>query len=339
MNRHPSLSRRHLLAGSAALTTCGFGRVGFAQDAMPATMAYGSTGYTWALAFLAEGIDAWAEEGVALQALDFPTGRESMQALLGGSADFATSTDTPVVFAALQGLKPYIVASYSRYTRDMMIVMRQGSESIADDPTSLQGKTLATRVGTSGQYMLSRYLSMAGLTDADVTVVDLAPADMMSATLRGDVDGFAWTSQAAALALESAPDQLFTMTQEGLEDWFQSHQLLLTNEAVLNTRPELVTRGIRALLTAEDYMLANPEWAAVIASRVRAEPDFIDEMTSVFDFHVRFDERFVEDVVKQMEWAVQAGLGAQPDRPFEDIVRELIRPEALAEVAPERVML
>lgn len=334
------ITRRRALAGTAiGLAGLGAARLGLAQDVMQATMAYGSTGYTWALAFLAEGIDAWAEAGVELTALDFPTGRESMQALLGGSADFATATDTPVVFAALRGLKPYVLASYSRYTRDMMIAMREGAGAVADDPASLKGRTIATRVGTSGQYMLSRYLTMAGLTDADVTVVDLSPADMMSATLRGDVDGFSWTSQAAALALEGAPGQLFTMSQEGLEGFFRSHQLLLTNDNVINDRPELTVPAVQALLTAEQYMKDNPDWAAVIAPRVRAEPDFITEMTSVFDFSVQFDERFVEDVVVQMEWAIASGLGEKPDRPLDEIVMELIKPQALEELAPDRVMI
>ena len=144
------LNRRNMLLamGGAAVAT-GLPRA-FAADMMPATMAYGSTGYTWALAFTADGIDAWGNAGVDLNALDFPTGRESMQALLGGSADFATATDTPVTFAGLRGLKPIVLASYSRYSRDMKIAMKEGAAD-PSDPASLKGKTIATRVGTSGQ--------------------------------------------------------------------------------------------------------------------------------------------------------------------------------------------
>ena len=111
------ITRRNAIGCGLSFAALGAGLPSLAADRLRATMAYGSTGYTWALAFLAEEIGTWAEVGVDLTALDFPTGRESMQALLGGSAEFATSTDTPVVFAALQGLKPQIVASYSRYTR------------------------------------------------------------------------------------------------------------------------------------------------------------------------------------------------------------------------------
>jgi ABC-type nitrate/sulfonate/bicarbonate transport system substrate-binding protein len=96
------LTRRSALLalGGTALLATPFRGAKAEADPIDATIAYGSTGYTWALSFVAEGIDAWKKEGVTLTALDFPTGRESMQALLGGSAQFATSTDTPVIFAA-----------------------------------------------------------------------------------------------------------------------------------------------------------------------------------------------------------------------------------------------
>jgi len=187
--------------------------------------------------------------------------------------------------------------------------------------------------------MLSRYLTMAGLADSDVTIVDLSPADMASATLRGDVDGFSWTSQAAALALEVGQDQLFAMTQEGLEKFFRSHQLLLTNEDTLSNDPELVTGGLKALIEAETYMAEHLDWASVIAPRVRAEPEFIKDMTSVFEFKVTFDEAFVQDIVVQMEWAIAAGHAQRPERPLEEIARDLIREQPLSSIDAARVKL
>ena len=82
-----------------------------------ATMAYGSTGYTWLTTFLAEALNTWKENGVDLKAVDFPTGRDAMQALLAGSAEFSTTTETPLIFAAMRGLRPIILINYSRYSR------------------------------------------------------------------------------------------------------------------------------------------------------------------------------------------------------------------------------
>src|SRR5262245_5748785 len=242
------LNRRTLLSGAAAtgLASLPFGRSALAQQTK-ATLAYGSTGYTWAVTFVAEATEAWKKAGVDLGVVDFPTGRESMQALLAGSADFSASTDTPFIFAALQGLKPIILVNYSRYSRDMKIVVRRESGIDPMKPASLKGKKIATRVGTSGQYMLAKYLQMAGLSIKDVTVIDMSPNDMSVATVRGDVDGFSWTSQAAVIADKQAPGKVAVMTQEGLEKYFQSHQLLLTSERVIRDKPQLVAAAVKVL--------------------------------------------------------------------------------------------
>ena len=207
------LSRRALMlgAGASVVASSLLSAPAFAK-AMSSTLAYGSTGYTWALTFLAEAMGTWKQNDVDLNVVDFPTGRESMQALLAGSADFSTSTDTPFIFAALQGLKPIVLINYSRYSRDMKIVVNKTSGIDPTKPATLKGKKIGTRVGTSGQYMLAKYLEMAGLTIKDVTVVDLSPNDMTIATVRGDVDGFAWTGQAALVAEKQAAGQTVVMT-------------------------------------------------------------------------------------------------------------------------------
>jgi sulfonate transport system substrate-binding protein len=107
-----TLDRRAFLSGLTAsgLATLSGSRAASAQQ-MKATLAYGSTGYTWAVTFVAEALGTWKNAGVDLSVIDFPTGRESMQALLAGSAEFSASTDTPFIFAALQGLKPLILVN------------------------------------------------------------------------------------------------------------------------------------------------------------------------------------------------------------------------------------
>src|SRR6218665_970388 len=103
----------------------------------------------------------------------------------------------------------------------MKIVVKKGGPIDPNVPASLKGKKIATRVGTSGQYMLAKYLEMAGLTIKDVTVVDMSPNDMTVALVRGDVDGFAWTGQAALVAEKQSGGKVAVMTQKGLEQYFQ----------------------------------------------------------------------------------------------------------------------
>lgn len=304
-----------------------------------ATLAYGSTGYTWALTFVAEAIGSWQAAGVDLKVVDFPTGRESMQAVFGGSADFSTSTDTPFIFAALQGLKPIIVANYSRYSRDMKIVVRKGDSIDPSKPASLKGKKIATRVGTSGQYMLAKYLEMAGLGIQDITVVDMSPNDMMVALVRGDVDGFSWTAQAAALADKQAPGKLVVMTQDGLDKYFQSHQLLLTSERVVKEKPELVQAAVQALAAAEERMAKDKKWPELIAARVRAPAEEIREATEVFEFKLGFDKRFLDDLVSQAEWAIATGMAKRPVGDLRQLLRGLIYEGPVQALRPKNVNL
>jgi sulfonate transport system substrate-binding protein len=336
---HP-LGRRAFLSGLAAsgLTALSGARAAHAQQ-MKATLAYGSTGYTWAVTFVAEALGTWKQAGVELSVLDFPTGRESMQALLAGSAEFSASTDTPFIFAALQGLKPIILVNYSRYSRDMKIVVRKEGGIDPMKPASLKGKKIATRVGTSGQYMLAKYLQMAGLSIKDVTVVDMSPNDMSVATVRGDVDGFSWTSQAAIVADRQAPGKVAVMTQEGLEKYFQSHQLLLTSERVVREKPQLAAAAVKALFDAEARMMSDKNWAALIAARVRTTPEEITAATKDFEFKIGFDERFIDDLVAQAEWAISAGLSKKPDGDLRAMLRGLVYEGPVKAARPERVTI
>jgi sulfonate transport system substrate-binding protein len=336
----PTLGRRTFLSGLAAsgLATLSGARSASAQQ-MKATLAYGSTGYTWAVTFVAEALGTWKNAGVDLSVLDFPTGRESMQALLAGSAEFSASTDTPFIFAALQGLKPLILVNYSRYSRDMKIVVRKEGGIDPKAPASLKGKKIATRIGTSGQYMLAKYLEMAGLSIKDVTVIDMSPNDMTIATVRGDVDGFSWTSQAAVVADRQAPGKVAVMTQDGLEKYFQSHQLLLTSERVVREKPQLAAAAVKALFDAEARMAFDPNWAALIAARVRTTPEEITAATKDFEFKIGFDERFIDDLVAQAEWAISAGLSKKPEGDLRALLRSLVYTGPVKAAHPERVTI
>lgn len=325
-------------AGASALATAMLSVPAIAKT-ISSTLAYGSTGYTWALTFLAEAMGTWKQNDVDLNIVDFPTGRESMQALLAGSADFSTSTDTPFIFAALQGLKPIVLINYSRYSRDMKIVVSKKSGIDPAKPATLKGKKIGTRVGTSGQYMLAKYLEMGGLTIKDVTVVDLSPNDMTIATIRGDVDGFAWTGQAALVAEKQAAGQTAVMTQDGLEKFFQSHQLLLTSEKVIKEKPDLVAAAVKSLLAAEDKILTDKSWPGMIAARVRAPAEEIAQATADFEFKMVFNQRFIDDLVAQAEWAIAAGLSKRPDGDLRALLRSLVYVDAVKAARPDRVTI
>ena len=339
-DRHGRLTRRTLLkgmGGAALAQTIPLSALA-AQD-VKATFAYGSIGYIWSVVHIAQKTDAWKAAGLELESIDFPTGRAAMQALLAGSADFATATDTPVVFAALRGLKPIVLASYSRYSLDMKVTVRTDRGIDPAMPASLKGKRIGTTLGTSGQYMLDRYLEMAGLTMADIEVINMKPADLVTSTATGELDGFAWTSRAARLAARQSEGMTATMVQDGFEQYFQSHQLLLTNESVVDERPEALQPAVAAMLAAEDYINGNPDWPEMITERTRTPADEIRKAISAYEFQVRFDQRFLDDMVAEAEWAIRTEQVPSPGGDLRALMRSLVHDAPLKGLRPDRVTI
>lgn len=333
-------TRRTLVKGiGGAVLAQSISLPAFGAEAKKATFAYGSIGYIWSVVHIAQKTAAWKAAGLNLETIDFPSGRGAMQALLAGSADFATATDTPVVFAALRGLKPVVLASYSRYSLDMKVTVRTDRDIDPATPASLKGKRIGTLLGTSGQYMLDRFLNMAGLKMTDIEVVNMKPADLVTATATGELDGFAWTSRAARLAAKQSNGQTTTMNQDGFEKHFQSHQLLLTNENVVKERPEILKPAVNAILAAEDYMSKNANWPEQITERTKTPVEEINKSISAYEFQVRFDQRFLDDLVAEAEWAINSDLVPSPGGDLKALLRSLVHDAPLKALRPDRVTI
>jgi sulfonate transport system substrate-binding protein len=329
------LNRRSALLNLTATALLGSVRPTIAAE--DATIAYGGLEYTWALLFVAEAKRTWEKFGINASPVVFQTGRECMQAVLGGSAQFCTATETPVIFGGMQGLEPLILASFSRYSRDMTIVMGPKSGVDANDPSSLKGKTIATRVGTSGQYFLSQYLRLGGLKNNDIKIVDLSPNDMVTATMRGSIDGFSWGTYLSEVMASASNNTSVTMTQKGIEDFFVSNQLLLTNRQTVESKPDLVANAIRVLMDTEALMAKERDWPKDIAVRVRSDPATVAKWTSVYEFKVKLDQKVLDAFVRQAEWAIEAGLAKDTGKDVRSLFRGLMVPKPLQAIAPDRV--
>lgn len=310
-----------------------------AQQREQAVLASGSAGYTWALTAVAESAGYWKQRNVDLRVQDFTTGRDAMQALLGSSANFSTTTDTPLVFAVLQGLKPSVLVNFSRYSYDMKIVASERSGIDPKNPASIKGKKIGTPVGTSGQYALAKYLEFAKLSPGDITQINIAASDLVGALVRGDIDAFAWTAQAGNAAIKQSGGKVVFLEQKGFEKFFRSHQLLLVNQATLSSRKPLLTDAVNALLDAEKHIHADPAWPDQVAGRIRSTPQEIRDFTSTYEFKVEFTKSFIDDLVSQAQWAVNNKLAPAPKGDLRALFRSVIHDDTLKAISPDRVKL
>ncbi len=297
-----------------------------------------SQGYNWALPYLVTSRELWKKYDIDATTLRFASGRLALDAVLAGKAQFGTTTDSPMALLGANGLRSLIVAEFSSVSSGMVVAAR--SDRGIDKSNDLKGKRVATTLGTSGHYYLSRYLSLYGLTLKDVSVVNLRGPDAVTALVRGDIDAFAWGLEAAEHAIAQAPDKVRLMSNANIEKVFNSHYILAATEDVVKNQPQLVQAAVRALIDAEKFYRTDYTTAVVdVAARVKAPDDVVRKSLETVGVGVKLDETLLDDLVLNGKWAIEAGLAKPPAQDLRALYRSLIYPDAMRAVAPERVTL
>lgn len=331
------ISRRRFLQSTSA-AACALGLpAAYGQALAPMTIAE-SEGHGWSVVFVADAQNIWGNHGLKAEVSKFTAGRLAMEAVLAEKADFATTTDSPTVLAAMRGLKPIIIADFSRSSREMLVVAR--SDRGISEPKALKGKRIATQFGTSGHYFLSSYLKLHGLTLKDVTLMNMRGPEMVTGLVKGDVDAFAWDWRTAQVAEQQAPGLIKPLPIDGIERIWQNHLILVTNEKTVREKPESIEKAVRSLFASEASMKADPALAlAQVAERTATSKEAAEVGIKLLDIEVNLNERLVDDMVANAEWAVAAGIAQRPRGDLRKLLRGLVHEGPMRKVRAERVSL
>ena len=204
--------------------------------------------------FQSEGLDM--REGGA-----FNSGAELMSAFSAGGLDMGYVGVSPAVtFQAQDMVDIKIVAAVN--TEGSALVARSALEG--EDPAALKGRTVAIPGFSTVQDLLLRMaLRKAGLSQSDVTIVSLMPADMPDALRASRIDAFlAWEPHPA----QSVKDRTGRVLANSKGIW-PGHPccVLVADSAFLRRNPDTVRGVVEAHVTATRYIKDNPLEAADMA--------------------------------------------------------------------------
>ena len=189
MTLHPSLSRRGLLKGAAALALPAVaGAPAFAQGAARELRIGHQKGYLSLLKGRGTLEQRLAPLKVAVKWTEFTAGPVQLEALNVGSIDFGDVGEAPPIFAQAAGAPlAYVAATVPRPQSEAVLVPKGSAiRSVAD----LKGRKVAFNKGSNVHYFLVKLLHRHGLQYADVNAVFLPPADARAAFEKGSID--AW---------------------------------------------------------------------------------------------------------------------------------------------------
>jgi ABC-type nitrate/sulfonate/bicarbonate transport system substrate-binding protein len=199
----------------------------------------------------------------------YATGVDALNALQAGESEIV-QVGVPMIGAVLRGMDLVALGNYSGNATKlgsdatMALIASESSGIKKGDLASLKGKKIAASFGTINHLYILALLEKAGLTPADVTLVNTPPPDMTVALLSKGIDAFSGWDPWPIVAMKDVPGAVEVIRggdvisylgfNVGLRPWVEK------NGATIE-------KFLAAVSEADKWMRANPKQAAQVATR------------------------------------------------------------------------
>jgi sulfonate transport system substrate-binding protein len=199
----------------------------------------------------------------------YATGVDALNALQAGESDIV-QVGVPMIGAVIRGMDLVALGNYSGNPAQlgsdttMALISKEGSGIDPDDLSTLRGKRIAASFGTINHLYALALLEQAGLTPDDVMLVNTPPPDMTVALLADGIDAFSSWDPWPIVALKDVPGAVEVIRggevisylgfNVALRDWVEANG-------------ETIEKFLAAVSEADQWMRANPEAAAQVATR------------------------------------------------------------------------
>lgn len=259
--------------------------------------------------WMAQAKGFYKEEGLDVQLRIFPSGVTAFQAFHLGQGDI-------IMHGELSGLQNWF--SFNGQYRIILDMERDSKSYIGvvsnaiKTPQDLKGKTVATRVGSTGSWFVSEYLAKNNVPENQVTIKNLDNQVLPAAICRGDIDGFFIWQPTGARTMEICGDKVHYLTTA--EGYVQGYNLAGARLQWLETPDgrDKALRFVRA--TMKGAKVAQDNFAAVAAYTKETFGMSEQATRDQYDFLVRplaFDDVFFKDFCSLSRWMQKGGISKE----------------------------
>lgn len=284
--------------------------------------------------YVAQNMGFWEKEGLTVEDKYFTSGRLALDALLAGGADLITVAETPIVFAAFSGQNVGIVATISSATNDLKVLARR--DKGIERPEDLRGKRIGMLFGATSEYYANLFLQAYGISFNDIQRVNLNPADMPLALVKGDIDAYViWEPFVNNGFRKLGPEKAIRFVKK---DIYTLPFNLAVRKDFAAEQPDVVVRAIRALIAADAFIRANPDVVIpLVAKKIGMDESMLKEIWPDYTFDVSLTMDLMSALKRQAEWAKSIEL--VPATSTMPNFRDFVLPKFLLGIDPQRVSL
>lgn len=243
----------------------------------------------------------YQQEGLDITYRLFPSGTTAFQAFQTGQGDIVMTGDLPSVQYFFRVKGDYrTIAVIERDAKGYVAV----AQKAITKPQDLAGKTVATRVGSTGSWFISEYLTKNKVDPKTVAVKNLDTQVLPAALCGGEIAAFFIWQPIGSRTLEICPDKAHYLTDAS--GYIQGY-------LVAGARPEWLAspqgkdaaiRWLRATMKGRD--VAEKDFAAV-AAYAKAKLELSEKATrDQWETNTRplaIDKVYYDDFCSLSHWA------------------------------------
>ncbi|MGP4048734.1 aliphatic sulfonate ABC transporter substrate-binding protein [Streptomyces sp. 2A115] len=205
---------------------------------------------------IAEKQELWKKAGLTADVKSFNNGPVQIQALSAGDLDYGY-IGPGAMWLPASGQSKIIAINTLTYAD--RVIGQPGMESMKD----LKGKRIGVPEGTSGDMILNIALEEAGMTDKDISKVNMDPSTIVSAFSSGKIDGAGFFYPAIDTIKKKVPDLVEVASTKDTGDSFP------TAFVAGNKVPEEKnSKVVEVLQQANDWRQAHPEETIALTAKL-----------------------------------------------------------------------
>ncbi|HVO90311.1 MAG TPA: ABC transporter substrate-binding protein [Casimicrobiaceae bacterium] len=229
----------------------------------------------------------------------FPSGGDLMSAFVGGSIAYGSAGATPVLTVRSRPFPLEIVAQISDISGAQQMLVKKSVNSL----DALHGKKIGLLRGTASEALFNSVVKSYGFDASSVQLVNMGPAEMITAFIRGDVDSVVlWEPHTSKARKLGDGKTLISGTYSYLDGKatprrvYGDHAVLFASQDTLKQQPAVTRALIGALQKANDFIEQHrADAVAILAKEYTLEPAEMDAIIDVNRYTLRLDDQMVRD--------------------------------------------
>ncbi len=249
------------------------------------------------------------EQGLDVDYRVFPSGTTAFQTFRTGQGDIVMTGDLPSVQYFFNNPGQYqTFVAIERDAKGYVVIARKDIRK----PQDLAGKIIATRVGSTGSWFISEYLSKNGVDPKSAIVKNLDTQLLPAALCKGDIAAFFIWQPIGSRTLEICPNDAHQLSDAS--GYIQGYLVAGARPEFLNTADgaDKIQRFLRAIMKGRDK--AEGDFKAVAAYAAKTYSLSEKATRDQWETNLRpiaLDKVYYQDFCSLSKWAQGAGLTTQ----------------------------